>query len=399
LALFLIEMKILFIHHDRKMKTGAHYVNDIIVKGLRRAGFTVDNVYPEEDLGYFPPLLSGIKNILFFFSLIERKKDIDSYDIIQGTTYSPLAFLHSKVPVISMFGSTTYGFLKHTSTLKGLAKEKPELAKIFGELKDAGIFNCLVPPKQPFKDTSRIEFHVAKNSSKVIVTSAIVRDELVKNGVPPEKIAFVWNGIENFWFHARQRKRVKKNANIVYLGRIGETAFNVKLKGVNRMIYVMRNLPSFDKLVIGLTKKVEEYTKIFSEIPRLQFLPNLKRRKIPRILEKHFGDIIINTSRYEGFSLSLVEAMSQGLIPITFPVGVAPEVIKNGENGFLVNNMRQMVHRISKLQQDVKTRANMAKAAFETARMFRADDMVKKYIEVYNSVKGANLPPAPAVSP
>ncbi|MEK7104145.1 MAG: hypothetical protein AAB842_01940, partial [Patescibacteria group bacterium] len=73
-------MKILYIHQDRRLRTGAHYINDILVRGLKRAGVEVENVYPEEDLPYFHPLLKGIRNILFFFSLIERKKDIALYD-------------------------------------------------------------------------------------------------------------------------------------------------------------------------------------------------------------------------------------------------------------------------------------------------------------------------------
>ncbi len=34
------------------------------------------------------------------------------YDIIQGTTYAPLAFLRFSRPIISHFGSTTFGFLR-----------------------------------------------------------------------------------------------------------------------------------------------------------------------------------------------------------------------------------------------------------------------------------------------
>ncbi|PIU14424.1 hypothetical protein COT20_02740 [bacterium (Candidatus Gribaldobacteria) CG08_land_8_20_14_0_20_39_15] len=379
-------MKILYIHQARKLKTGAHYINNITIKGLKRAAVEVNNVYPEEDLGYFHPLLKGIRNILFFFSLIERKKDISSYDIIQGTTYTALAFLHSNVPVISMFGSTAYGFLKYVPTLKGLAKEHSELAKIFSELKDKGIVDCLNPLIQPIRDVSRIEFHVAKNSRKVIATSENVKKELIKNDVPVEKIAVIWNGIENFWFKIRPRKRIKKQAGLVYLGRIGEDAFTVKLKGVTRMIYIMRAFPQLDKTIIGLTEKADIYSQVFKEIPKTIFHPNLKRRHIPKVLKKHYGDIFINPSRYEGFCLSLIEAMSQGLIPVSFPVGVAPEIIKNNQNGYLVNNVRQMSFKINKLVQDKEKRAVMAAAAIETAKMFKAEAMTQKYLEVYNSL-------------
>jgi len=383
-------MKILYIHQDRKLSTGAHYVNDILVKGFRRDGVIVENVYPEQDLGYFHPLLKGIRNILFFFSLIERKKDIASYDIIQGTTYTPLAFLHGNIPVFSMFGSTAYGFLKAVPNLKSLNKEHSDLLKIFNELKEKGALNCSASLIQPVRDISRIEFHVAKNSRKVVATSQAVKSELIRNGVPQEKIEVIWNGIENFWFKAKPKKRVKKNAAIVYLGRMGEDGFTIKLKGINRMIYILRSFSHLDKLIIGLSEKIDFYGQIFQEIPKTVFYSNLKRRKVPKILKNNYGDIFINPSRYEGFCLSLVEAMSQGLIPVSFSVGVAPEIIKNGQNGFLVNSVRQMVHRINQLSQDRGKRAQMARAAMETARMFRSETMVKKYLELYQS----ELPPA-----
>jgi len=383
-------MKILYIHQDRKLSTGAHYVNDILVKGFRRDGVIVENVYPEQDLGYFHPLLKGIRNILFFFSLIERKKDIASYDIIQGTTYTPLAFLHGNIPVFSMFGSTAYGFLKAVPNSKSLNKEHSDLLKIFNELKEKGALNCSASLIQPVRDISRIEFHVAKNSRKVVATSQAVKSELIRNGVPQEKIEVIWNGIENFWFKAKPKKRVKKNAAIVYLGRMGEDGFTIKLKGINRMIYILRSFSHLDKLIIGLSEKIDFYGQIFQEIPKTVFYSNLKRRKVPKILKNNYGDIFINPSRYEGFCLSLVEAMSQGLIPVSFSVGVAPEIIKNGQNGFLVNSVRQMVHRINQLSQDRGKRAQMARAAMETARMFRSETMVKKYLELYQS----ELPPA-----
>ena len=383
-------MKILYIHQDRKLSTGAHYVNDILVKGFRRDGVIVENVYPEQDLGYFHPLLKGIRNILFFFSLIERKKDIASYDIIQGTTYTPLAFLHGNIPVFSMFGSTAYGFLKAVPNSKSLNKEHSDLLKIFNELKEKGALNCSASLIQPVRDISRIEFHVAKNSRKVVATSQAVKSELIRNGVPQEKIEVIWNGIENFWFKAKPKKRVKKNAAIVYLGRMGEDGFTIKLKGINRMIYILRSFSHLDKLIIGLSEKIDFYGQIFQEIPKTVFYSNLKRRKVPKILKNNYGDIFINPSRYEGFCLSLVEAMSQGLIPVSFSVGVAPEIIKNGQNGFLVNSVRQMVHRINQLSQDRGKRAQMARAAMETARIFRSETMVKKYLELYQS----ELPPA-----
>ena len=103
-------MKIAFIHSDKKIGTGAHFINDLIACKLREKGVEVNNFYPQFLLTDTPIHFKGINNILFFYSLLEKREEILRHDIIQGTTYTPLAFLRFSKPVVSHFGSTTVGF-------------------------------------------------------------------------------------------------------------------------------------------------------------------------------------------------------------------------------------------------------------------------------------------------
>ena len=92
------------------------------------------------------------------------------------------------------------------------------------------------------------------------------------------------------------------------------------------------------------------------------------------------------TSRYEGFSLSLIEAMSQGLVPISFSVGVAPEIIRNGENGFIVYTTEEAEEKIKLLLNDTALRHRLALAARETAKQFRSDIMIEKTLALYGKI-------------
>lgn len=380
--------RILYIHTEQKIKYGSHYINDLIIDKLRRKGFKVDSIYPKKSLSLIPKNLVGISRILFFYSLITKKKMLNKnkYDIIQGTTYTPLAFLGNSIPIISLFGSTTWGFLKNVPTNNKLKEERKELALIYYNLKKEKVIQDMDDVRESLKDISKIEIYVAKNSDAVIATSKKVKEELVQNKVPSYKIHVIHNAIEDYWFKKKINKKVKPVANLVYHGRIGDDAFTIKLKGVNRLIYILSKFPNLNKKIIALCNNRENYSKVFSKFLKTKYYLSLEKSKIPHILIKNYADIYVNTGRYEGFCLSLIEAMSQGLIPIIFPIGVAPEIIKNNYNGYLVKNLEEMEKRIKSLLYNQKKRKQMAERCIKTTYRFKSDKIADKYERIYDRV-------------
>jgi glycosyltransferase involved in cell wall biosynthesis len=49
------------------------------------------------------------------------------------------------------------------------------------------------------------------------------------------------------------------------------------------------------------------------------------------------ADVFVFPSHQESFGQTLFEAMSCGVVPIAYKVGIAPDLIENSTNGFLVN--------------------------------------------------------------
>lgn len=61
-------------------------------------------------------------------------------------------------------------------------------------------------------------------------------------------------------------------------------------------------------------------------------------------------DLIKNPERAEHFGISTVEAMSYGLVPVVINAGGQPEIIREGENGFLWDSIEDLIkktHRIA----------------------------------------------------
>ena len=114
---------------------------------------------------------------------------------------------------------------------------------------------------------------------------------------------------------------------------------------------------------------------------------NLRKDLIPGALAPLFGSILFISSRYEGFSLSLVEGMSQGLVPISFSVGVAPEIIRNGENGFIVSTEKEAEMCAQQLLSDTEMRLRMAVEAKKTAEKFCSARIANDLLNLYRSIK------------
>jgi len=374
------KFKILYIHNEKRdPKYGSHFINDLIIKKLREKKIRVDSVYPDHNIDLMGHPLHGIRNILFFYSLITKKRNIKKYNLIQGTTYTPLAFLNGTVPVVSHFGSTVYGFLKSVPPSSGLKTEHMQLLEIMKALRQENIFDAMYSTKKALKDISDIEMYVASKSNLVIATSEIVKQELLHHKIPEEKIVVIHNAIEDFWFEGEIIKKTKPIAHLVYLGRMGDDPFTVKLKGITRLLYIFKKF-------IGMCKKTEAYESLFLSIPQTHVHLSIAKEDILPILRNHFGDIYVNPGRYEGFCLSLIEAMSQGLVPIIFPIGVAPEIIRNGKNGFIVSNLQEMILCINMISGDAKKRYKMAQAAITTASQFKSDIFVDNLKNAYKSI-------------
>jgi glycosyltransferase involved in cell wall biosynthesis len=373
-------VKIAFIHNERKIGTGAHFINDLMASRLREVGVRVKNFYPKHALLDAPLHLKGISNVLFFYSLLEHKDEVLKYDLIQGTTFTPLAFLPFSIPVVSHFGSTSWGFLNAVPQAKDM---EPSLRSIWLDLKrDGAIRELNVRTRRPLRDVAEIEKLVALRAEAVIATSEIVKQDLLGIGVPQERIHVVPNAIEDYWF--KSRSAFMDTPSLVFLGRLGADAFTLKLKGLDRLIDYYQRFPSVSKYTIGMTTNKKLPGWFDTHLQRQYFHANLKKERIPELLSDKAGSILLITSRYEGFSLSLIEGMSQGLIPVTYPVGIAPEIIQNGINGFLVSSQEEGYRAINDLlRRPTEDRRRLSEAARATARRFDSRAISKRLLDVY----------------
>lgn len=115
--------------------------------------------------------------------------------------------------------------------------------------------------------------------------------------------------------------------------------------------------------------------------------------KQPRIVDYlSVSDVLLLPSEQESFGLAALEAMACELPVIASRVGGLPEVVTDGETGYLsgVGDVEKMANDAARLLSDGDFRRGMGQRARESAiSRYRTDIIIPKYIDFYERVLGS----------
>ena len=95
------------------------------------------------------------------------------------------------------------------------------------------------------------------------------------------------------------------------------------------------------------------------------------------------------SSRFEGFGMTLIEAMSCGVPCISFDCPHGPRnIITDGKNGYLVepNNIEALAERICHLIENEELRKEMGKEARKRAEDFTEEKIMKQWIDLFENI-------------
>lgn len=181
----------------------------------------------------------------------------------------------------------------------------------------------------------------------------------------------------------RKKYKIPKTKKIVlYVGRI------TKEKNIELIIKSAHNILNMNKntmfVIVGKgpyladLKKLVESEGISKNVLFTGYVPTHDLKYIYKC-----ADVLSFPSEFDTFGLVTIEAMASGL-PVVAKNGTAPgELIINGKNGYLFNDIFDFPEKILKAINDKK---NLSENAIKTAEMYNIKDSVSKLVMQYESI-------------
>ena len=284
---------------------------------------------------------------------------------------------YGKKFVISPHGS----LLGYSQYLKGIAKLPYIIYDIFGG-------------KQ-----------MIKNADAVIVNSKKEYCDAIKYGVSENKLHLLPVGIHINEYSPMKKKsdvfrvlfvgRICKNRNIAPIIKAAkiikkEIANNKKFKKNKKIkkiefLIVGGEVKTSDTNKSGYLSSMKQLSKDLDVTDYVKFLGEKRGKELKKYYRT--SDVFVYTSDSENFGQTILEAGAAGLPIICTKVGIAPEIIKNGQNGFLVKaDASQIADRIQRLF-ETKKREKYGKKTREIVRNnFSWDVIISEYIKIYKTI-------------
>lgn len=158
---------------------------------------------------------------------------------------------------------------------------------------------------------------------------------------------------------------------------------------VNSFSMISDRFPDWELHLIG---EGQERMNLENQIEELSLQKRIKLTgRIENVLEVYRNaQIFALSSRFEGFGLALVEAMSQGLACVSFNCKAGPgEIISNNTDGVLVENgnVISFAEELSVLMQNEDLRIALSKKAILKSESFHEDLISDYWIDLIRFVK------------
>ena len=229
-------------------------------------------------------------------------------------------------------------------------------------------------------------------TKKIIAISEIVKDEVLSMGVKPSKVVKIYNAINISKFTMSKQRNINSSSDSIIIGNVArivpeKKGQDILIKAISKL---KSNYPNIKCFFAGAPPEgKDQYLKDLVNLAKLNnveenivFIGNVQN--IPEFLAKL--DIFVLPSRYEGFGISLIEAMATGVPCIASNIDGPKEIIKNDQYGILFqnNNCKDLSEKIEIIIKN-RNKIDKDKVINYVSENFSMDKMMREIYTIYLS--------------
>ena len=244
----------------------------------------------------------------------------------------------------------------------------------------------------PWLFRSQISKLVLRNTDAAVALTNDMKREVQK--ICHKEVSVIPNGIDLSGFKnlsredARTKLQIKQDEKIVlFVGTLRP------VKGLKYLIQAMGIITKQDAgvklLLIGDGEEREYLENLAKQLDLKEeviFAGKVPNEEVPQYTAA--SDLFVLPSLSEGFPVTVLEAMASGLPIVTTNVKGLPEIVKEGENGFLVEprNPEQIAEKVLLLLGNDELRERISENNREKAKRYSWANVVERLEQVYLEV-------------
>jgi glycosyltransferase involved in cell wall biosynthesis len=232
----------------------------------------------------------------------------------------------------------------------------------------------------------RLPLRLLYRRTPFLTISNSARDDLAREGIPPENVTVEYLGVDPGKFRAGTRA---PEPHLIFVGRLKA------YKNVEALFDVLEAVPGAILDVVG---EGDHRPDLEAEVERRGLGDRVRMHGYvdDETKAELYGRAWVNltASQSEGWSLTVMEAALCRTPSVALAVGGLAESIVDGETGYLAGDVTQMTARVRDLVADPQLRDRLGTAAEQRARTFTWDRSAQAFLDVLRRVAGR--PPAAA---
>lgn len=250
-------------------------------------------------------------------------------------------------------------------------------------------------------------FHITPNDCRITriaevdsfvdiwhTSCSLTKQKLCELGIDDGKVKVVPLGVDSNYFKPSLHKRNDESSHVIRIGSFqkdgegwGEGYTPKLIKGPDQFVDAVKLISSKFNVFVVLTGPARGYVKNNLDGANIEYEHHFL--KTPNEVASYYNkiDYYIISSREEGGPKSVLESLSSGVPLITTNVGMVPDIIQHGINGFIVNNEVECLEVIELLEKDPQLKEMIIHNGLETVKSLTWEKVSFRYsTEIYSEL-------------